>query len=160
MDAVMFGRIAGIVVDAAARNDRNVGTVADVKIVVDRILKIPDRQQYGDMHRFILYTGADDDVDAVLVRFGNDLNVFIAVARKQLPVFTDVETPLGNIVQVGNGRQKFLIGIVHCYTSLTRIAHRAGRSASFANISSRLPALTILSFSKRTILSAVSRILC
>ena len=135
MDAVMFGRIAGIVVDAAARNDRNVGTVADVKIVVDRILKIPDRQQYGDMHRFILYTGADDDVDAVLVRFGNDLNVFIAVARKQLPVFTDVETSLGNIVQVGNGRQKFLIGIVPLLYLLD--AHRA-QSGTFGKFCEHL----------------------
>ena len=44
MDAVVSGIAAGIVVDAAPRNDGHVRICADVKVVVNSVLKITDRQ--------------------------------------------------------------------------------------------------------------------
>ena len=95
MHAVVLGVAAGIVVDTAPCDDGYVGIFTDEKIVVDGILKIPDSEQNGDMHRFIFDVRLDDDVDAVFIRLGYDFNVRIRIAREEFAVLADIEAALG-----------------------------------------------------------------
>ena len=87
MDAVVLGVGAGRVVDAAAGDDGDVCVFADEEVVVDGVVEIPHRQQHGDVHRFVFDARLDDDVDAVFILFGDDLDVCVRVAGDELTVF-------------------------------------------------------------------------
>lgn len=110
----MFRCARAVVMNTAPRDDSHVRSLADIKIVVYGVMEIPNGQQYGYMHRSVRDARLYDDINAVLIRFGNDFDVCGGIARQQLPVFTDIETSLGNTVQIRNGFQQFFIEIVHC----------------------------------------------
>ena len=103
VDAVVLRGVAGGVVDAAPGDDGDFRPRADIKIVVDGVMEVAHRQQYGDVHRFIFDAGSYDDVDAVFILFGDDLDIRIRIARQQLPVFADIEAAFGDAVQIGDG---------------------------------------------------------
>ena len=96
---VLIGVAAGVVVDAAARDDRHIRPLADIKIVIHRLAKIAHRQQDGDMHRLIDHPGLNDDVDAVLILFGDDLYVGGGISRQKFSVFADVEAAFWYVMQ-------------------------------------------------------------
>lgn len=118
MHAVVLGIAACIVVYAAPRDDGNVCAFPNEKVIIYRFFEIAYRKQYGYMHRFFDDARFDDDIDAVLILFRDYLDVGSRISRQQFPVFADIETALGNIVQPRDGLQKFGICPVHTLTLL------------------------------------------
>ena len=60
---------------------------------------IRDRH-HGDVHALVLGAGLNDDVDVVLVLFGDDIDVGGGVSGGLLAVGPDIVGPFGHFVQI------------------------------------------------------------
>ena len=90
------------VVDAAAGDDGDVAVLADEKVVVYHILQAAHAQHHRDVDRLVPGARLYDDVDAVLVRLGDDVDVGGGVSARLLAVGPDVVGPLGDLVEPGH----------------------------------------------------------
>ena len=102
VDAVVFGIVDAAVVNAAARHDHHVAVLADVKIVVNGLLQAALAEHDRNVDRFVLRSVLDADVDAALIRLGNDVDVRRRPAAVKFSVRADVVGAFGNRVQVRN----------------------------------------------------------
>ena len=75
VDAFVAGLLVAAVVDAAAGHDGHVAVVADDKIVVDGLIQAALAEHHRDVDRLIFGAGLDDDVNAVLVLFADNVDV-------------------------------------------------------------------------------------
>ena len=102
VDAVVAALLVAGVVDAATRHDGDVGALAHEKVVVHHLGVTGLAEDDGDMNTLVLGAGLDDDVDAGLVRLGDDVDIFGGVAPRHLAVGADVIGALGYLVQIGD----------------------------------------------------------
>ena len=70
------------------------------------------------MYRPVFNARFYDDIDPVLVFFGHDLDIRIGVAEHEFAVLADIETALGNAVQVRDRLQKLCIRLIHLHSPL------------------------------------------
>ena len=112
MHAVVLGGVRAAVVDAAAGNDRDVRALADVKIVVHRFAE----PRFGDDDRdvaAVLAAGDKADIDAGLIGFRGDGDVFGIDAPGAAGVLADIESALGPaVLHAGDDLQKRRIDAV------------------------------------------------
>ena len=86
VNAAVLALGAAAVVDAAACHNGDIAILTDVKIVVDQLLETRLRKQHGDMQALLFCTGLYIDINAGLVGFSDDLDVFRVAFAKQLAV--------------------------------------------------------------------------
>ena len=112
MHAVVLGGVRAAVVDAAAGDDRDVRALADVKIVVHRFAQARLRDDDRDMAA-VLAAGDKTDIDAGLIGFRGDGDVFGVDAPGAAGVLADIECALGlAVLHAGNDFQKRRIDAV------------------------------------------------
>ena len=120
VDAVVLGRIMGVVVDAAAGNDLHVAVVANVEGVVDHVLQARLGHDHGDVDLFALGAGLDADVDAGVVGLGLDVDERRGAATDQLAVLADVERSGRHAMQAHELLEHGFVngGKIHCHGCL------------------------------------------
>ena len=101
VDAVVFGFAGAGAVYAAARDYGDIRAFAYVEVVVDGVVQSRLGEQHGDMRALAFDARADIDVDAFLVRLGDDLDVGVRGGGEAFAVFPYVEAALGDGVQSG-----------------------------------------------------------
>ena len=102
MDARVLRRLHPAVVDAAAGDDGDVAVLADEEVVIHHVLQAAHAQHHRDVDRLVFRPRLDDDVDAVLVRLGDDVDVGGGVPARLLAVGPDVVGPLRDLVEPGH----------------------------------------------------------
>ena len=112
------------VVDAAAGHNGHITVVADDEIVVDGLIQAALAEHHGDMDRLIFGAGLNDDVDAVLVLFADNVDVGGGVPGGRLPVGPDVIGPFGHIMELGDLLQQILLYRVHASVSFCLLEMR------------------------------------
>ena len=115
---VVLGGFVSGVVDAAAGHNHHVAVGPDVEVVVDQLVQPGLGDDDGNVDRLVLGPGLDVDVNAGLVRFGDDFNIGRVAAGFQLAVFSDVVGALWGPFQVRNLPQETGIYLVHGLTLL------------------------------------------
>ena len=104
--------------DAAAGHDGHVAVIPHEKVVIDQIGQAALAEDHGDVDRLVLGARLDDDVNAVLVGLGHDVDVGGGVPARLFAVGPDVIGPLGDGVQLGHLLQEVLLnGIDHSFLS-------------------------------------------
>ena len=112
MDTVVLRVVGAAVVNAAARDDRDVAVVADIEIVVDRLLDAAGAHNDGNMDVFALGIRFDEDIDSGAVLLGADIDVIRGVSACELAVDTEVIRTLRFVVDVGDLGENHLGNIV------------------------------------------------
>ena len=95
--------------DAAAGHDGHVAVLTHVKVVVDQILQPGLGDDDGDVNGLVFRTGLDEDINAGLVLFFDNVDVGAGLAAVSLAVETDVVSPLGNAVDIRHLTEKLLL---------------------------------------------------
>ena len=163
VNAVMLCLVAADIVNAAAGNDQNIGVLADIEIVVNKIRHARFGQKYRDIDALVFGAGLDIDVDAGVVRFGHDFNVLGTAATGCLTVGTDIIGSLGNGLQVGDFPQKIFLHLVQFHFDLSppyslpvSTAQVLGCSSP-GSTSSRVPSFSIFPPAMTMMRSAIFR---
>ena len=65
------------------------------------------------MHALVLGAGFDDNVNARLVRLGDDINILGRRAAGELPVGTDVVRALRHVVQIRDLFEQIFFDLIH-----------------------------------------------
>ena len=102
VDAVVLAVLHAAVVDAAAGHDGHVAVVPHEKVVIDQIGQAALAEDHGDVDRLVLGARLDDDVNAVLVGLGHDVDVGGGVPAGLFAVGPDVIGPFGHFMQLGH----------------------------------------------------------
>ena len=138
VDAVVLAALVAVVMNAAAGDDVHVAVLAHEKVVVNHVGQAALGKDHRDVHLLPLGVGADADVDAGLVRLGDDLDELAVLPGLQLAVLPDVEGALGIALHVGDLVKQVGINGVHApASSLTKVqadwvlARILGNSSSF-----------------------------
>ena len=95
MDAVVLAVLHAAVVDAAAGHDGHVAVVPHEEVVVHQVGQTALAEDHGDVDGLVLGARLDDDVDAVLVGLGYDVDVGGGVPAGLFAVGPDVIGPFG-----------------------------------------------------------------
>ena len=90
------------VVDAAAGDDGHIAVLADEEVVVDHVLQAAHAEDHGDVDRLVFRARLDDDVNTILVRLGDDVDVGGGVPARLLAVGPNVVGPLGDLMEPGH----------------------------------------------------------
>ena len=94
VDPVMSALIAAAVVDPAARNDRNVRSVRDIKVVVYKVCHAGNADDHRDVNFLALCIAINIDIDPRLVRLLLDLNMLTVTVADGRSVLAQVESAL------------------------------------------------------------------
>ena len=125
--AVVLAVLAAAVVDAAAGHDDHVRVLADIEVVVHRLLQAALGEHHGDVHALVFGAGLHMDVDAAAVCLGDDLNVGSAAAARKLAVGPEVIGALGHAVQIRDLLDKALLDGVKLNHVLLLLTAASGR---------------------------------
>lgn len=90
VDTIVMGIFAVAVVYAAARYNGDIGVFPDIEVVVDQIVHTAMGDDCRNVYGFTLGAGLDHDVNARLVRLGDNLDI--------LRVLTAVPQPSARIL--------------------------------------------------------------
>ena len=102
VDAVVLHRLLAHAADAAARHDRDVRALADVKVVIHQVLQPGLRQDDRDVHALVLRAGGNDNVDARLIFLRDNVDVRRGLTVDADAVRAQVERAHGPLVQIGD----------------------------------------------------------
>ena len=106
VDAVVAAVAIAVIVDAAPGDDAHLGALADVKIVVNHVVQAAFGHDHGNVNGLVLREGHDANVDAGLVLFGFDDDVFGRMPSGALAVAADIVSARARqVADVGNGFQ-------------------------------------------------------
>ena len=165
VDAVMLGVPAAAVVDAAARDDGHIAVRPDVEIVVHQILQPGAADDDRNVYALVFGARLDENVNARLVRLGDDVDVGGGAAPRQTAVGPDVVGPHRQRVQLGHFLQQILFDGVHYRTpsTLSVSTLQAAPAASAlpsrpGSSSARGPIFSMPPFFTTTMVSAMFRI--
>ena len=117
VDARMLRVLHPAVVDAAPGHDGHVAVVADEKVVVHGLGEAALAQNHGDVDALVFGPGLDDDVNAVLVRLGHNVDVGGGVPGGRLAVGPDIVGPFGHVMQFRYLLQQALLNGIHVSVS-------------------------------------------
>ena len=163
VNAVVLGFVVAGVVNAASRHDQHVRVLADVEIVVNEVGKSRFGHDDGDVDALALGACLDINVNAGLVRFGDDLNVFGALPHGGLAVEAQAEGALGDGLKAGDLGEHILLNVIQCHSypppySLPVSTEQAAEVPSReGRISSRVPSRRILPSAMTMMRSAMLR---
>ena len=140
----MPGLLLVVGMDAAARDDDDVGAVLDQKIVVNQVMHAAAGDAGGDIHRLLLRAGADANDDSGVVGLGFDFDVLGGLPAGAAAVLADIEGALENAVPFGNDLEKLIGNLVHLrYSSPADLPNGQrvffSSASSAGRTSSRLP---------------------
>lgn len=93
-----------VVVHAAAGHNGHVGVFAYVEIVVDQIVYITVGHTGGNIDVLPLGARPDADIDAGLIGFRDDFNIFSGLPSGAIAVLPDIKGSLQLFVGTGNKR--------------------------------------------------------
>ena len=102
VDAVMLAHFVAAVMNAAAGDDGHVAVVSDIEIIINHFREAALAEHHRNMHAFLLGAGLYDNVDALLVLLGHDVDVGRRVSGNALAVCTDVVCACRNLMQSCN----------------------------------------------------------
>ena len=130
VDAVVLAVAVAAVVDAAPGHNPDVGVLADIEVVVHRVVEAGFGHHHGDVDALGPGAGIDADVDAVLIGLGGDVDVLGIPAEGFLTVGADVHRALGgNGGQLGHLPQNSLLDFVQHMPSTSSRLQPAAVSA-------------------------------
>ena len=119
VDSVVTGLLYTAVVDTAAGYDGHIAALAYKKVVVHHVLQAALAEDHGDMDRFVLRARLDENINAVLIVLGDDIDISGGAAGSFLAVGPDIIGPFGHIVELCHLLQQALLnGVDHCTFSL------------------------------------------
>ena len=127
VDAVVLRALVRIVVDAAAGDDLDIAILADIEVVVHRLLQAALGEHHGDVHALVFGAGLHMDVDAAAVCLGDDLDVGGAAAACKLAVGPEVVGALGHGVEIGDLLDEALLDGVKLNHMLLLLTAASGR---------------------------------
>ena len=160
VDTVVARVLLAVCMHAAARDNGYICTFAHIKIVVYKIVHRAVGHAGRDIHGLALGSGEDMDINAGLIRFGSNPDVFGGLPPGALPVLADVVCRvLRHAHPVRNRFEQPLCDLVHlfCAPSSGHPHAFSGSPSSCGRISSRLPCADTCPFAMTTISSAISK---
>lgn len=105
VNAIMLTGLCTPIVDSAARYDRHIGILSNVKIIIYSFgksrLAYDDRYMYAFTPDFRLYY----DINTRTIFFGYDINVFRSSTFHALSIGTDIESSSRNFMQASYSLQ-------------------------------------------------------
>ena len=102
VDARVLRVLDPAVVNAAAGHNGHVAVLADEKVVVHHIVQAAHAQHNRDVDRLVPGPRLDDNVNAVLVGFGDNVDVGGGVPARLLAVGPNVVGPFGDLMESGH----------------------------------------------------------
>ena len=102
MDTVVLGIMRAAVIDTAARDDLNIGVVADEKVVIDLFLQPAFCHHDGNMNGLVFGIRLDKDIDATDPLFGDNIDIRGGLSADRLTVRADIVCACRNIRDIGD----------------------------------------------------------
>lgn len=99
VDSLMLGSVHATVVDSASRNDRDICSLPNVKIIVYTFLQSALAQDNRNMNALIDRSRFDNDVNSVLVLFCDNINIGGGVSCSLFSIGTDVIGTFRNLMK-------------------------------------------------------------
>ena len=90
MNTVVLAFQPARIVNPAPRNDRYVGAVFHIKVVIYQIVQPRFRQNDGNIHPFSLSGRTNENIDTGLVFLRLDIDIRRSVSAGELPVIPDI----------------------------------------------------------------------
>ena len=115
VDPVMSALIASAVVDPAARNDRNVRSVRDIKVVVYKVCHTGNTDDHRNIDLLTLCIAINIDIDSRLIRLLLDLDMLTVTVADGRSVLAQVESALLRKSVVIDDFQYFFYYMIQLY---------------------------------------------
>ena len=110
--AVVLGFLHSAVMDAAARDNRHIRALPDIKIVVNDLGKPALTDNNGDMDALVFGAGPNDDINSGLVRLGDDIDMLRRRAAGRIPICANVVSAGRNAVQICDFPEQIFLNFV------------------------------------------------
>ena len=93
MDTIVPAVVAAAVVNAAARYNRNIGAVRNVEIIVNKIRHAGNADDNRDKYFFALRLAVDQNINARLILFFADFDMFTVTVAERNAVLAEIVCP-------------------------------------------------------------------
>ena len=113
MNAVMLAGLISTIVNAAAGNNGHICVIPDKEIIIDEVFQSALTDDDRNMNALVLGTRLDNDINARLVFFCNDINIGRRIPSSQLSVRTDVVSAFRNFMNICDCCQKIFLYLIH-----------------------------------------------
>jgi hypothetical protein len=95
VDTVVLGSLVTTIVDTTTGYNGYVAVITNVKIIINHLGQTTLAKYYRDVYTFSFGAGLDDDINALLVLFGYNIDMSSGIASYGSTIGTDV---------IGSGR--------------------------------------------------------
>ncbi len=102
VDTVVFTVLRSAVIDTAARDDHDIGSFSDIKVVINELLDSARCHDDRDMDTLILCARLDLNVDAGTVLLRDDVDIRRRVSRDGFTIGADVICADRHLMQISN----------------------------------------------------------
>ena len=101
VDTIVLGSLISTIVDTTAGYNGYIAVITNVEIIINHLGKTALAKHYRDVYTFSFGTGLNDDINALLVLFGYNINMSSGITSYGSTIGTDILSSGRYLMQTG-----------------------------------------------------------